>query len=107
MPNTKDKPSPNSKSKNALKTTLDSTSRHSIETSFAQLLIKEFFKKTKKCFNNIYYRLNEDENCFICDKPNNEYDYIDYKVDVQYYQLLKVSCANHKEKKDSYSDCKY
>lgn len=46
-----------SKTLNNLKTTIDTTGRHSVEASFVQLLFKDFMRNMNKSAHNMYNRL--------------------------------------------------
>lgn len=47
------------KTTHLLKTTVDTTGRHSMEAGFVQSIFKGYLKNMTKSFKNIYNRLNE------------------------------------------------
>jgi hypothetical protein len=88
-----------------MKTTANTS--HSIETSFAQLVLKEFMKNMGKSFKNIFYQMNEEENCISCQKSDNYPEQIDFKTNVHHYKVLKANSQKAKDKEQfSYNDCK-
>ncbi len=90
-----------------LKTTIDTTARHSVESSFSQMIFKNLFKNMKQAFVNVYDRLNEDDDCMGCRIGSTRYPEVNFKVNVMNYILLKHSAKGNKEKDNlSFNDCK-
>mgnify|MGYP007031242030 CR=1 FL=1 len=68
--------------------------------------MKDFIKNTSKSFNKLYNRLNEEEGCLACQKTNNAGEVVDYKFNMNNYQLLKAHKAKGKKDNTSF-DSKY
>lgn len=90
-----------------LKTTVDTTSRHSVESSFAQIILKSYISNFKTSIGNIYNKFTEEEGCFGCknisDRATPE---VNFKVNDLNYKLIKAAFKTQKEKENlSFNDC--
>lgn len=89
-----------SKTSNNLKTTVDMTGRtQSIETTFMQMVLKDFIKNMGKANKNLFAKFTEDDKCMSCQKGDGLVEPVTFKVNVHNFQIMKAS-AMHKKEKD-------
>ena len=97
-----------SKSINNRKTTVElNVKYHSAETSFLQLVFKDFIKNMKKMSKNIIFKFTEEDRCISCQKSEDVVEPINYRSNAHYFQVLKAMHKKDKNLKDnlSYNDC--
>lgn len=92
--------------KTGSKTTADSFGKHSLETCFAQLTIKDLLKNMKKSMNNIFTRMTQEEGC-MCQKDQGPYQQINFKPQTYHYALMKSNRVKNDKEMVSLNDCKF
>ena len=82
---------PSTSTKNQLK------NAHSAESNCGQYILKEYMKNVKKSFVNLFFRMENEENCIGCQNKEFPLEPVDFYTNLSKFKLFKSATQVNKQ----------